>query len=398
MDSNNNNNNNNNEDSDNFDDFNSSLSSNYSSDERFQVRSEERRQLRNIIFNEVRQSLIQPPRIPRRRPRRRRRYIERNREDGHQRLYNDYFAPNPVYTDKMFRRRFRMRRPLFLRVVNGVQAANDYFEDGPDATGRDSFTSLQKCTMSIRMLGYGDSADRIDEYLRVGESTARECLQYFTDAVISHFGTEYLRLPTVEDTQRLLQIGASRGFPGMLGSIDCMHWKWKNCPKAWQGHFQGRNSSPTVILEAIASQDLWIWHSYFGTPVVTPPTSPKYLPSDVAPPRPCFADVLCYRLSGKWGYRMLSWDLVGSGKTRRKNNLKEVEGGVVLQSQAVLVGSKKSSTTRKGVWQTTHQILERLEAHVRADDKFTNISNSTTSISDMNLAREVQANRCLEKM
>ncbi|KAH9605442.1 hypothetical protein KSS87_008329, partial [Heliosperma pusillum] len=61
-----------------------------------------------------------------------------------------------------------------------------------------------------------------------------------------------------------------------------------------------------------------------------------------------------------WGYRILSWDLVGSGKTRRENNLKEVEGGVVLQSQ--------------------------------------NISNSTTSISDMNLAREVQANRCLEKM
>ncbi|KAH9605594.1 hypothetical protein KSS87_008488, partial [Heliosperma pusillum] len=97
-----------------------------------------------------------------------------------------------------------------------------------------------------------------------------------------------------------------------------------------------------------------------------------------------------------WGYQMLSWDLVGSGKTRRENNLKEVEGGVVLQSQAVLVGSKKSSTARKGVSQTTHQILERLEAHVRADDKFTNISNSTTSISDMNLAREFQANRCLD--
>ncbi|KAH9610915.1 hypothetical protein KSS87_006591 [Heliosperma pusillum] len=154
----------------------------------------------------------------------------------------------------MFRRRFRMRRPLFLRVVNGVKAVNDYFEDGPDATGRDSFTPLQKCTMSIRMLCYGDSADRIDEYLRVGESIARECLQYFTDAVISHFGTTYLRLPTVEDTQRLVQIGASRGFPGMLESIDCMHWKWKNCTKAWLGNFQGRNSSPTVILEAIASQ------------------------------------------------------------------------------------------------------------------------------------------------
>ncbi|XP_074277034.1 uncharacterized protein LOC141600689 [Silene latifolia] len=248
-----------------MDDFNSSLF-NYSSDERFEKRSEEFRQRRDIVFNQVLQSLNQPSQIPRRRPRRKRRYIERNREDGHERLYNDYFAANPVYTNEMFRRRFRMRRHLFLRVVNGVQAASDYFVDGPDATGRDSFTSLQKCTMAIRMLAYGDSADRIDEYLRVGESTARECFEYFTNAVISHFRNEYLRIPTVEDTQRLLQIGASRGFPGMLGSIDCMHWKWKNCPNAWKGQFQGRNSSPTVILEAVASQDLWIWHSYFGTP------------------------------------------------------------------------------------------------------------------------------------
>uniref|UniRef100_A0A453H4L6 DDE Tnp4 domain-containing protein n=1 Tax=Aegilops tauschii subsp. strangulata TaxID=200361 RepID=A0A453H4L6_AEGTS len=52
----------------------------------------------------------------------------------------------------------------------------------------------------------------------------------------------------------------------MLGSIDCMHWKWKNFPTAHKGFFVGHKRVPTVILEAVASQDLWIWHSFFGLP------------------------------------------------------------------------------------------------------------------------------------
>eukprot|EP00644_Phytophthora_capsici_P019068 jgi/Phyca11/133492/e_gw1.507.7.1 len=52
----------------------------------------------------------------------------------------------------------------------------------------------------------------------------------------------------------------------MIGSLDCMHWTWKNCPTAWQGAFQGKEKTVTVILEAVASRSLWIWHAFYGMP------------------------------------------------------------------------------------------------------------------------------------
>ncbi|XP_033144151.1 putative nuclease HARBI1 [Brassica rapa] len=196
----------------------------------------------------------------------RRAYIERDREQGHNRLWNDYFKENPTYPPEMFRRRFRMNKPLFLHIVERVSNEVPYFQQRRDACGRNGLSALQKCTAAIRMLAYGQSGDTYDEYLRLGDSTSRLCLANFTDAIIELFGNEYLRKPTAEDLQRLLDVGEVRGFPGMIGSIDCMHWEWKNCPTAWKGQFTRGSGKPTIVLEAVASQDLWIWHAFFGLP------------------------------------------------------------------------------------------------------------------------------------
>nr|XP_043620429.1 ATP phosphoribosyltransferase 1, chloroplastic-like [Erigeron canadensis] len=68
-------------------------------------------------------------------------------------------------------------------------------------------------------------------------------------------------------------------------------------------------------------------------------------------------------------------DLVSSGVTLKENNLKEIEGGVLLESQAVMVASRKSLVQRKGLLDITHEILERFEAHLRALDQFTVVAN-----------------------
>ncbi|XP_033140897.1 putative nuclease HARBI1 [Brassica rapa] len=193
-------------------------------------------------------------------------YIERNREEGDRRLWDDYFSETPTYPHNLFRRRFRMNKGLFMRIVNRLSNEVEFFQQKRDALGRLSLSPLQKSTAAIRVLAYGNAADGVDEYLRLGASTTLSCLENFVDGIISLFSEEYLRRPTPADLQRLLDIGEYRGFPGMIGSIDCMHWEWKNCPTAWKGQYSRGSGKPTIVLEAVASYDLWIWHAFFGPP------------------------------------------------------------------------------------------------------------------------------------
>jgi hypothetical protein len=98
-----------------------------------------------------------------------------------------------------------MSRKLFLKIVYALREYDSYFRCKLDCTGIAGFSTLQKCTVAMRMLAYGapgDSAD--DDYLRMAESTAFDCFYRFYRAVIAVFGDIYLRSPTVKDTAQIL--------------------------------------------------------------------------------------------------------------------------------------------------------------------------------------------------
>ncbi|XP_073355519.1 uncharacterized protein [Aegilops tauschii subsp. strangulata] len=116
-----------------------------------------------------------------------------------------------------------MARHEFNCIRKGVVAHDPYFECKTDALGKLGFSSYQKCTAAIRMLAYGILGDLVDEYVRMSETTCLMSMYKFCQAVIEVFGPEYLRQPTAADTEKLLATNAARGFPGMLGSIDCSH-------------------------------------------------------------------------------------------------------------------------------------------------------------------------------
>ena len=119
---------------------------------------------------------------------------------------------------------------------------------------------------ALRMLAYGMSADSPDEYVRIGETTTIECVKQFCQGVVEIFGPEYLRSPNSADISKLLRKANQHGFLGMLGSLDCMHWAWKNCLAAYHGMYTSHVHRSTIVLEAVASYDLWICHAFFGMP------------------------------------------------------------------------------------------------------------------------------------
>ena len=194
-----------------------------------------------------------------------RRYM-RDYKSGHERLMRDYFIDNPTYDVSLFRRRFRMSPAIFNRIYQRLNDTNPYFTYRRNCANETGISPHIKISSSLRMLSYGTSGDQQDEYFRLAGSTAIECMKEFCKSIIEEFGPEYLRTPGPNDIARLLAKGEARGFPGMLGSLDCMHWAWKNCPTGWKGMFTGHKKIPTMILEAVASDDLWVWHAFFGVP------------------------------------------------------------------------------------------------------------------------------------
>ena len=113
------------------------------------------------------QAIPRPPRVVHHRA-----VIDRDHVAAHQRLYEDYFAEYPRFPANMFRRRFRMRRELFMRIVRALERQYLCFRFRHDAAGRPGHTPIQKCTAAIRQLAYGGAADMWDEYLHIGETTS----------------------------------------------------------------------------------------------------------------------------------------------------------------------------------------------------------------------------------
>jgi hypothetical protein len=184
-------------------------------------------------------------------------------------VHEDYFSPTPVFDDKKYERIHRVTKHMTQNILNVCAITDPFFTSQQDVSGRYNIDPLVKVLMAFKLVAYGCSPSAFQDNFQMSETTARSCLLKFCRIVSQDESLQsvFARKMTRADARRISAMHeAQHGMAGMLGSLDCTHVCWKNCPVAWQGSQTGKEGKPTIVLEAFADYNLWFWHHSFGWP------------------------------------------------------------------------------------------------------------------------------------
>ncbi|KAG7369994.1 plant transposon protein [Nitzschia inconspicua] len=154
----------------------------------------------------------------------------------------------------------------FERLRTDVMNANIPFYTTTRTISGKSVASLEaRLLLPLKAYAYGVPPHCFADYFQMSFNFTSECCKHFDLTIFTVYKEEYLRLPTAEDLKSIVALHkAKHKVDGMLGSLDCTHTYWHKCPVAWKGQYQGRNSAPSLVLEAACDHNLYFWHLSYG--------------------------------------------------------------------------------------------------------------------------------------
>lgn len=109
-----------------------------------------------------------------------RKIIRRDFVAAYEKLWNDYFAETPVYSDIYFRRRYRVSKEIFGKIYKACQQ-HPFFAWKANAALKMGIHPLVKVTAIFRHFAYGISADGLDEQYHISETTVLDARVAFCD-------------------------------------------------------------------------------------------------------------------------------------------------------------------------------------------------------------------------
>jgi len=183
-------------------------------------------------------------------------------------IQRDYFGVNavpPVFDDRDYETRLCVPRSVLRRIYLAVKDEPS-FQQRISATGHLQARPLQKVVAALRVIAFCEAAYRSDQYVRLSRLTVAQATKLLLEFIVRRWETTYLRRPSQSELKKMMERSVERCVPGCIGSLDCTHWEWNQCPTGMAGAYQSRRGPRGVVVEAVGDEDLWIWHLFVGAP------------------------------------------------------------------------------------------------------------------------------------
>ena len=169
---------------------------------------------------------------------------------------------------KKFRRLFRVPYDLFVTLVLTAKERwwTEWTPEKVDAVGKLVSSLELKVLGAFYVLGIGATQHQVGVQTNLSE----EVHHYFFlswIAKMSLIQKEFIFMPTNEEQfERVVGEYLTRGLPGCVGSVDCVHVGWDKCPSMYHNMYTGKEGFPSIAYEVICTSCKFIQSVSVGHP------------------------------------------------------------------------------------------------------------------------------------
>jgi Plant transposon protein len=160
-----------------------------------------------------------------------------------------------------FRRNFRFPYPLYKTAILGMATAR--FWPTWDYLKVDAFHK-PICDLELKLLGAlyvlanGATHFSVSELSYMSEEVHR-CFFLTWTSHMASVKDEFIHFPRDDaEYNFVVEEYAKLGFPGCVGSVDCVHIGWEKCPFQWKNLFKGKEKYPSVAYEVVCTSRKFI--------------------------------------------------------------------------------------------------------------------------------------------
>ena len=165
--------------------------------------------------------------------------------DEGKKLNFDYY----INRRAVFREVFRMDYGCFKKMMEHIHKVTDVFSRKTDALSKQGIHPEIKLLACLNVLTSGTSLAQVADRFKFG----RQTLNYYFDEFLKQVPkalAEYAKFPSSAEAKKIERKHRERHkLPGILGSLDCLHWQWDQCRMAEAYAYSGKSGKPSLVLD-----------------------------------------------------------------------------------------------------------------------------------------------------